>query len=233
MRLKAPRVPTAASAAFGANVGPRVLPGTYTVKMTKDKQVYTTKLQLVADPRSTHTPEDRKAQFDLAMKVYAELGNMTFAVDRINGLRLALDERAGKLTADDALAARLHTASTAVDTLRQKIVATKEGGMITGEERLREYLTSLYGHLVFYEGRPSATEVERAAALSHELSDVVAEFDAWAAKELPGLNDALAAKSLPKIELLSRADWEKQGAEGGGSGNGGAVFERDRPFERD
>ncbi len=55
MRLKAPRVPTAASAAFGANRGPRVLPGTYTVRMTKDKNVYETKLLVVPDPRSKHT----------------------------------------------------------------------------------------------------------------------------------------------------------------------------------
>src|SRR6202030_2703247 len=37
MRLKAPRVPPAASAAFEASQGPRVLPGTYTVKMTRGK----------------------------------------------------------------------------------------------------------------------------------------------------------------------------------------------------
>src|SRR5262249_10942625 len=34
MRLKPPRVPTAASALFGAAFGPRVLPGSYTVKLT-------------------------------------------------------------------------------------------------------------------------------------------------------------------------------------------------------
>ena len=94
MRMKPPRVPPAASASFGANIGPRVLPGTYKVRMTKDKQVYETTLQVVPDPRSKHTPEDRKAQFELAMKLYGMLGDMTFAVDRINALRAALDDRA-------------------------------------------------------------------------------------------------------------------------------------------
>jgi hypothetical protein len=230
MRLKAPRVPTAANAAGGA-FGPRVLPGTYTVKMTKDKNVYETKINVVPDPRSKHTPEDRKAQFDLALKLYGSLGDMTFAVDRINGVRAALEDRAGKLPAGDPLAAQLRAASTQADALRKKIVATTEGGAITGEERLREYLTSLYDSVVFYEGRPSQTQVERATALSRELADVVGDFDAWAAKELPGLNTALAGKSLPAIELLIRADWEKQGQEGGGGG-GAALQERDR-FERD
>ncbi len=232
MRLKAPRVPPAATLAYGANNGPRVLPGTYSVRMTKDKNVYETKLELVPDPRSKHTPEDRKAQFALAMKLYGMLGDMTFAVDRINGLRAALEERAGKLPAGDPLAARLRKASADADTLRQKIVATKEGGMITGEERLREYLTDLYSNVITYEGRPSATQVERTDSLGRELADVVKEFDAWAGKELQGLNQALAAQGAAPIELLTREAWEKAGTEEGAASGAGPV-ERDGMRERD
>ena len=204
MRLPPPKVPSAASVAFGAAFGPRLLPSTYTVKMSKDKDTYTTPLLLVPDPRTKHTPAERQAQFDLAMKLYNLLGTMTFAVDRMNGVRLALDDRAGKLPAGDSLATRLGAASAAVDELRRKIVATKEGGMITGEERLRENLADLYGNVVFYEGRPSATQVERADAIERELADVVAAFDGWAAKELGGLNAALGTKHLEPIRVLTR-----------------------------
>ncbi|PYS80445.1 MAG: sialidase, partial [Acidobacteria bacterium] len=182
MRLKAPRVPTAASAAFSASTGPRVLPGNYTVKMTKDKNVYTTQLQVMPDPRSKHTPADRRAQFDLSMKLYNLLGDMTFAVDRINGVRLELDRAAAKLPANDPLVARLRAASARVDELRRKIVATKEGGAITGEERLRENLADLYGNVNNYEGRPAQTQVERTDAIARELADIVRDFDAWLAK---------------------------------------------------
>jgi hypothetical protein len=208
MRLKPPKVPPAASAAFGAAFGPRVLPGTYTVKMTKDKDVYTTELRIVPDARTRHTAEDRRAQLDLAVKLSGMLSDMTFAVERMNAVRLALDQRAAKLPTSDALAGRLRTASTAVDELRKKIVATKEGGMITGEERLRENLADLYGNVVSYEGRPSQTQVERTDALARELADVVREFDAWAARELGGLNAALARKQLEPIRPLTREQWE-------------------------
>ena len=210
MRLPAPRVPTAASAAFGAAVGPRVLPGSYTVKMTRDKQVYTTQLQVVADPRSKHTPADRKAQFDLSIKLYNLLGDMTFAVERINGVRLALGQRAANLPSNDPLAPRLRAASAQVDGLRQKIVATKEGGMVTGEERLRENLADLYGNVLNYEGRPSQTQVERAEAIARELVDVVKEFDAWSAKELASLDSALRAKHLEPIRMHTREELEKK-----------------------
>ena len=205
MRLPPPKVPSAASVAFGAAFGPRLLPGTYTVKMSKDKDTYTTPLVLVPDPLAKHTPAERQAQFDLAMKLYNLLGDMTFAVERMNGVRLALDDRAGKLPAGDALATRLGAASAAVDELRRKIVATKEGGMITGEERLRENLADLYGNVVFYEGRPSATQVERADAIERELADVVAAFDGWAAAELGGLNAALGTKQLEPINAADAA----------------------------
>ena len=127
-----------------------------------------------------------------------------------NGVRAALEDRAAKLPADDPLGKQLQSAAGQVDTLRQKIVATKEGGAITGEERLREYLASLYSDVVYYEGRTSQTQVERSDVLARELADVVEEFDAWAAKELAGLNSALAKKKLASVDPISRAEWEKK-----------------------
>jgi hypothetical protein len=230
MRVKAPRIPTAASAAFGAATGPRYVPGDYTVRMTKDKNVYTTTLAVTSDPRAKYSAADRQAQFDLAMKLHKQLGEMTYATDKINGVRLALDDRASKYPPNDALKRRLQTASQQVDALRKKIVATKEGGMITGEERLREFLTDTYSNVVFYEGRPSVALTQRADSLAKELADVVADFDAWAAKQLPPINSALEKKKLAPIKVLTREEWEKSGSEGGGGA--GAAMERDR-WERD
>ncbi|PYQ62386.1 MAG: sialidase [Acidobacteria bacterium] len=209
MRLKAPRVPTAASALFGAAFGPRVLPGMYTVKMTKDKNVYTTQLNVVADPRTAATPDDLRAQFDLSMKLYNLLNEMTFAVDRINGVRTSLDDRASKLSANDTVAQHLRTASAQVDEIRKKIVATKEGGMITGEERLRENLGDLYGGVIFYEGRPTQMQQMRTDALTRELTDIVTSFDAWSTKELPRINADLARKNLHAIQPITRDEWDK------------------------
>jgi hypothetical protein len=209
MRLRPPQVPSAASIS-SAFTGPRVLPGTYTVKMSKDEQAYTTKLQLLADPRAKHSADDRRAQFDLSMKLYLQLKDMTYAVDRINAVRFGLDERIAKLQPDDPLAKRLHLASSNVDGFRKKIVATKEGGMITGEERLREYLADLYGNVVSYEGRPSQTQVERTDGLARELADVIKSFEAWVAKELPGVNSDIAKKQMAPVQPPTREDWEKR-----------------------
>jgi len=126
----------------------------------------------------------------------------------MNGVRQALDERAGRLAAGDAVAKRLRAASAAVDVMRKEIVATKEGGMITGEERLRENLTDLYSNIVFWDGGPTQTQIERGDAIARELSDIARDFDAWAARDLAGINSALAAKHLEPIPMLTRAQWE-------------------------
>jgi hypothetical protein len=204
MRLDPPKVPPAATAAFGATIGPRLLPGTYTVKMTKDRETYATQLKIAPDPRAKYTAADRKAQFDLMMKLRAQLGEMTSEVQRITAVRLALDDRAAHLPNGDALAARLRAASGQVNEFRRKIVATKEGGAITGEERLREYLADLYGNVASYDGRPAQTQVERADALARELADVSKGFDAWMMRELEGLNSALTAKSMHPVKMTLR-----------------------------
>ena len=230
MVLKAPLVPPAASAAFEAATGPRALPGTYTVKLTKGDQVYTGKIDVVLDPRAKFTVEDRKAQFDLVMKLYQMLDRMSFAVASITSLRDAAQDRAARLPQNDALRKKLEQLDQQADSLRSKIVATKEGGAITGEQRIREYTTEVYGDVNGYEGKPTDEAVARAAALDRELSDVIKDFDQLTSSQLSGINSALSKKKLQTIEPLSRQQWDKMHADGGGQQTSGAI----RPaWERD
>jgi hypothetical protein len=185
------------------------LPGTYTVKMTRGKDTYTTRLVIGIDPRARYTLEDRKLDFDASMRIYNLLADMSFDVDRINGARDALTERAGKLGAGDPLRTRLVELSAKADEMRRKIVATKEGGAVTGEERIREKTTQLYGVLTGYEGRPADYQVARIDSLKRELDDVVKEFDAFVAGALADANRALARKKLEAIRPLTREEWDK------------------------
>ena len=223
MRMKAPRVPPAAVAAGATVIGPRVLPGVYTVKMTRGTETFTTKLDVQLDRRATYTVADRKLELAAAMRVYALLGDLSFDVDRINGVHDALLERSGKLGANDPLRKQCVDQAAKVDEIRKKIVATKEGGAVTGEERIREKTASVYGAVVFDEGRPPDYYVARIDSLAHERKDVVDEFEAWAGKDLKATNTSLAAKKLETIQLITRAAWDKANAEseGGASGGGG------------
>ncbi|HWY56771.1 MAG TPA: hypothetical protein VNZ03_20055 [Terriglobales bacterium] len=226
MRLRPPVVPPAASALFAAAQGPRVLPGTYTIKMTKGDQTYSEPLKVVLDPRAKFTVEDRKAQFELVTKLDKMLGHMSYAVSAIEGVRDAAMARSAKLSEKDPLRARLRQLSTDLENLRSKIVATKEGGAITGEERIREHLGALYGDVNNYEGRPTDYQVARAETLGHELEDVITDFRKLTDRELSSINAGLKKKKLEAISALTEANWEKQHEEPSAKSSGAGIFVR-------
>jgi photosystem II stability/assembly factor-like uncharacterized protein len=234
MRVRPPAVPPAANVLFEAAFGPRLLPGTYTVKMTKGDNVYTQKLNVVLDPRAKFSVEDRKAQFDLAMKIYKLIEHMTYSVDAIEGVRNAANERAAKLPEKSALRSQLQQLAAKCDELRSKIVATKEGGAITGEERIRELLGQLYGSVNNYEGRPTEYQAARAESLAHELEDVVGDFQKLTQKELATINTGLKKNKQEAIPVLAETDWQKNRESGSGPGSGaGMRVEQSNRWERD
>ena len=217
MHVKAPAVPPAASVLGEATEGPRVLPGTYTVKMTKGDKVYTEQLTVALDPRAKFSLEDRKAQFDLSMKIYHTIEHMTYSVEAIEGVRYSANARAAKLAEKDPLRKQLHDLAATCDALRSKIVATKEGGMITGEERIREHLGEVYGVVTNYEGRPADYQAAREDSLARELEDVIGDFQKLTQRELPGINASLKKKKAEAITVLTEADWQAKRSAGGAS----------------
>src|SRR6202043_3314470 len=176
MREKPPRVPPAAQIAFAGTRGPRLVPGVYTVRLTKAGKVSETKLTVGLDRRAKFTEADRKLQFDAAMKVVALFGEESALMDRILFLRGELAKSGATLPEGDALRKNVSDFDGKVDAVRKKIVATTEGGAITGEERLREHTDKLYGAITSWEGPPSQYQLENTLALRAELVDIDAEF---------------------------------------------------------
>ncbi|MGA2048013.1 MAG: glycosyl hydrolase [Terracidiphilus sp.] len=233
MHMRPPAVAPAASALGEAVVGPRVLPGNYTVKLTKGDRTYSEQLNVVMDPRAKYSIDDRKAQFDLAMKVYKLLEHMTYGVEAIEGVRDAANERAAKLPEKDPLRMTLQKLAADCDTLRSKIVATKAGGMITGEERIRELLGQLYGSVTGYDGKPTDYQVARTDSLGHELQDVIDDFHKLTQKELPGIDLDLKKKKMDSITVLAEENWQKKNAESSLANGAGMRSDENRVREID
>lgn len=228
MRAKPPRVPPAAQVAFNATQGPRVPPGTYTVRMTKGEEVYETQLEVGLDRRVAYGAADRQAQFDASLRVRDLFGRMSDLVYKINAVRAQSDERAGKLGANDALRKSLLALKDHADAIRKQIVATKEGGAITGEERLREHMDTLYGAITNYEGKPADYQLARIDTLQRELGDVEQEFGKLQAGDLAQANARLRAAKLEEIAVPAAAPHDDASA-----ARGGREEERHNPFERD
>jgi len=210
MRTKPPRVPRAAQVAFEATQGPRLLPGTYTVRLTKGGQKFETKLTVGLDRRAPYTAADRKAHFAVMLQARTLFDDMSTLADRIDAARAGADARKASLPAGDALRAKIDTLSQKLDATKRKIVATKEGGAITGEERIREHLAQVYGALNDWEGRPAKYQSDRIGALRHELDDVQTEFSQIVTNDVSAIDVELKAKQLAPIPTTASNDDEDE-----------------------
>jgi hypothetical protein len=131
-------------------------------------------------------------------------------VDSIVDARDQSRDRAAKLPPGEATRKHLEEVAQALESIRSKLVATKEGGGITGEEKIREQMGMLYGSVNGYEGRPTQSQINRMTALQKEFEAVVADFDAVKKKDISAVNTALEKKKIEAIKLLTKEDWEKK-----------------------
>ncbi len=204
MQVKPPRVPRAAQVAYSSTQGPRVVPGTYTLRLTRGAESIETKLDIGLDRRATYSVADRKAQFDAAMRAHALFGSMSDLVDRIEAVKAALSLRQQALPPGDALAGKLSAVAAKLDETKKKIVATKEGGAVTGEERIREHLDHAYGALLAWEGRPAKYQVDRIDVLKRELDDVAKQLQSITDQDLRAIDEELKQRKLEPVSGASK-----------------------------
>ena len=215
MRGPAPKAPPAAQVAFSASRGPRLTPGDYTVRITKAGQAYTQTIPVGLDRRAPFTLEDRKAQYAAATRAAALFNRMSALVEKIQSLRQSAEQSAGEVKSNTALQTRLAKLGDTVDALRKEIVATKEGGAITGEERLREHLDQLYGAINSYEGRPGDYHLAYLEVLTNELASLETRFEAVQKGEMAALNAELTKAKARPLQVAGVEDTpELAGADG-------------------
>ncbi len=199
MREKPPRVPPAAQIAFGGTRGVRFAPGEYTVRLTKNGKTYETKFTIGLDRRAKFTEADKKAQYDAAIKVRALFDDESALMDRIMFLRREVAKSGAAFADNDPMRKTVKDFDGKIEAVRKKIVATTEGGAITGEERIREHTDQLYGALLSYEGKPGDYHLAYIDTLRRELDDVTKDFDQLLAKDLPTFNQSLKGKGKPEV----------------------------------
>ncbi|MGD8817494.1 MAG: glycoside hydrolase, partial [Acidobacteriota bacterium] len=67
--------------------GPVVLPGTYTVRLTVDGQLYEQPLTVKMDPRVTTSPAEIARAHELSMRLYRAIGSSFAAMEQVQAFR--------------------------------------------------------------------------------------------------------------------------------------------------
>ncbi len=209
-RAKPPKLPPAAGLVENmfALLGPQVQEGTYTVKLIKAKETYTTTINLVPDPRTKSTAADRALQHKTVVQLYDMLGQLTYIVDATVDLRDQARQRASNAS-DSQTKAQVQKFADNLEEFRSSLVAVKEGGMITGEKKLRENLGELYGGVNGFSGRPTESQIERTAVLQKQLDDANAKFQSLTA-QVPPLNAQLQNAKVAPLTVMSQEEWSKK-----------------------
>ena len=211
MRTKPPQVPPAASIAGSSTQGQRIMPGNYTVRLTDGADVVTAPLVLALDRRATFSVADRKAQYDAAERIKGLFARMSKLNSELRTVKAQAEEAAAKPGANSAQAKAV---ADKADTLRKLLVATKEGGAITGEERLREHMDQAYAAVTATEQRPTPYAMANVDALERELAEVEASYAALAKGDVAKLSATLEARGLEGIDLAAY-ELDEDGARGG------------------
>jgi photosystem II stability/assembly factor-like uncharacterized protein len=211
LRVPPPKVPPAATLVEQpfAFFGPAFPEGTYTVKVTKGKELLTSTIKVVTDPRAKSTPQDRAVQRQTALKLYGMRERLAYLVAAMTNIRDQAKDRASKAS-DAALKQQLNDLQKKVEDFRSSLLAVKEGGAITGERKLNEYIGELYGGVNGYEGKPTQQQIDRMNALNTELETVAKKFETMSSSDVNTTNAALQKASLQPLTLLTEADWRKQ-----------------------
>jgi len=210
-RAKPPKLPAAAGLVQNqyALLGPQVEEGTYAIKLIKGKETYTSDMKLVADARSKSTAEDRALQHKIVTELYEMLGQLTYVVDTTTDLRDQARQRVSQ-TAEAKLKAQISKLASDLDSFRSSLVAIKEGGMITGEKKLREYLGELYGDVNSFSGRPTQSQIESMGVLKKQLDQAAAKLESITSKDVPAANTTLQNSKKEPLKVMSREEWEKK-----------------------
>lgn len=210
-RLKRPRSAEGAGIVLGSFVGPTASAGTYTVKIIDDERVTLGRLVIEPDPLLPFSRSDGEVRHDALMRLYGMQEDLAYLAACVTTVGGEAGERAAQIS-EPALGGELGRLSAGLRALGRRLVSQAppmEGMALDADRQLREWIDDLYAAINGFGGRPSEGQLVHLQRLDEGLKRARRDFDSIAAG-LPGLNRELSARSLARIEVPAREEWEKK-----------------------
>lgn len=180
-------------------LGPSVLPGDYTLKLTAAGKTFTRTLRVEMDPRVRVPRAGLEQQFTLSMQAAEGMGE-TF--DALAGLKQIRAQITSLRTRPAALPPAVNDALTAFD---RKAAALEGGAGTSGTtpdfNQLHTQLATLYNVLQQADAAPTTQAVGTAADLQRRLRAALPVWNDLKTKDLGSVNAQLRAAGLPPLTL--------------------------------
>jgi len=188
-------------------LGPSVLPGTYTVKLTANGESRSEPLTVKIDPRVKTPLAGLTQQFTLSLEAYRGMEQTFEAVDRIQKLRAQIKtaiERVDRGPLAEALNA-LDKKAVAIGGEGRSDASSPglPGGTIDMREpnltRLNNGFSSLLEHLQTADLAPTVPMTTAAAELQKTLTKLLADWNQFKTKDVATINEQLRAANQPPL----------------------------------
>lgn len=207
LSMKPPKVPASVQIMGAAFQGPNYPPGAYLVKIIKNKDTIQGTVIVEYDNNPHHSIADRNLRHEKVMQAYNMLQDLAYLDLQLREIGNQSKSLAAK--SKGSLRKKLVTLSDDALKIRREIVATKEG-RITGEERLRERIGTLYGEIISYLGKPTQTQIDGLNELRSEVDFYVNKVNEIVINEIPALNKKLIKIGLRAITLTDKDKFLKR-----------------------
>jgi len=191
----------------GESRGPRVVPGTYKVRLTVDGQTLEESFEVVADPRLTTPPADYAKQFEFGLKIRDKVSETHNAIIQIRDVRKQVDDLLKRVAGQPSFKVINDAASTLkanLTTVEESLYQTKNQSSqdpLNYPIRLNNKLAVLGGVV----GSADAAPTDQSLAVYNEL---VVQIDAQLARlaqiiknDVPAFNQMVRDQNIPAVTV--------------------------------
>ncbi len=209
--LKAPKVAKAKTFTFGGFAGPQLPAGVYTVKINKGSKEFTTKVVLKTDPNSIHTDADRTVKHEKSMMLYNMTETLAYEVDKLDDLQqmaesIVQSEMNKKVIKKLGVEAYVKE----IESLRKELVVTSGDNYVgAAEPQLREKISTLYGEVIGYSGRPTNAQLANLELLNSKLDAAKVKVSALVKKSVMLNTQLQKMKSTQMFKVKTWEDFKK------------------------
>ncbi|HMG36165.1 MAG TPA: hypothetical protein VKM94_19670 [Blastocatellia bacterium] len=209
LRAEGPRVrrpPTDEEAAFfGGPTGPRVMPGTYTIRLTLGSKTVEKKVEVRLDPTISMAPSELQEQFEQGLKLRDMQSTLTDGARLLDSIKEQLKniEKTVKDRLPDPpaeLTKAISDGQKQVDDVLKDLFNPQEPGLgLSGNAKLGDRLGSLARTIDGVNAGPTPAQREYFSELQKEFPSRVDEVNKFISEAIPKLNETLRKHNAPTV----------------------------------
>ncbi len=180
-------------------LGPTVLPGSYTARLTVDGKSYTATFTVEMDPRVKTSSSGLEKKFEMEKRLALLLSQTSQSVLQAESLHNSLQ----KLSTQTSGATH-----DSVHALQNQLAAILGGDGTTpaGKTDLSKVngeVATLYGQVWQVDAEPTVAQTQAIASTESEAAEAMKSWESVQSSGLPALNHALAGANLPEVKIES------------------------------